>query len=793
MTQCGICGHEAWQVFEHLTFGVWQANAKQLTRDTKDYPLGQCQHCGHVQSLTEYSEELLQTLYFHGPQEQVFWHEQLVGSHFPYHQMVSLFAELLPGTPCITDLGCGPGALLKACRHQFPDAKLTGVDFNDRCALEGIDYISANIAIAENLHGLIPAGSQHLVCASHTLEHLPDPRAFLQAAAGLLTEDGLLFIEVPDFTAPLSDRVCGQSNLINLQHIHYFSESNLIALARAAGLDPIKVERLTTGYIPRLQMLMKVQGSKGQGNKTQGLPDKMTMDGGIRDNIEAARCHGANVRRLLVDQLKSALSNPDTSVALWGIGADAYLLLQDSEFVDLLNNPRLNLHDYQWAGHQLGGKTILGSDQLSDTSARIFLLPSLAETRVKMHALAKDWGIKVTDPYDPDNFRLPTPAPCQLCQTDQWRHLETLNTGIWDKSGDELVRKNLAFPVGECHHCGHVQITRPHNEQDIAALYFSGGGQPEMWPVRTDGSNAYREMVQAMGDALPISRKIADFGCGEGLLLKEMAAAHPDGDYLGIDFNPVGADGSIPRLRCDLNQQAQLLSVADGAQFDLITASHVLEHLVSPVAFLSALGSRLNPNGHMFIEVPDASFNDSNRLHETNLVHGQHLHYFTKASALAFAAAAGLECISCNQIQTDSIPRLQLLLKPGERQPLTSALQQTAVASITQRFAGHRGALSKLHTAIQEQLDCGEQVALWGIGGDFVQLLAQFPDLKTPLNAGRIQLFDMGSRGHSIEGWQIHCSSALPDSSKPCFIVPQYLPTRSGMLKLSRNWKRAPQ
>lgn len=781
MTHCGVCGHDAWQIFEHLTFGVWQAEGEHLQRDTQDYPLGQCQRCGHVQSLTEYTEELLQTLYFHGPQEQVFWHEQLVNSKFPYQQMVNLFAEYLPQHAKITDLGCGPGALLTACRSRFPDASLTGVDFNDRCAMADIEYHSANIALPDTLAGLLPAASQDLVCASHTLEHLPAPGAFLKAAANLLNRDGILFIEVPDFTQPLPEKIAGQSNLINLQHIHYFSEANLLALALNCGLEPVKVHRVTTGYIPRLMLLLKPAAQAV-------TADSFVMDAGIRANIESAYRQADNCRRRLADKLNSVLSHPDKSVALWGIGADAFLLSQSDAFRRLLSHPRLSLHDYQWAGKQLDGKMILGSDQLQQTDAEIFLLPSLAETRVKMHALAKSWQIAVNDPYDPDNFPQPSPAPCQLCQTDQWQPIATLNTGVWDKSEKALQRVSLAFPIAECKHCNHVQISKAHSENDISALYFSGGGQPEMWPVRTDGSNAYKEMVSAIGSALIEASSIADFGCGEGLLLAEMAAAHPAGEYIGIDFNPVGEDSFIKRVRCDLNQQAQLLTVAGGKQFDLITASHVLEHLISPVGFLTALRERLTDKGIIFVEVPDASFNPDNHLHETNLIHGQHLHYFTKDSAAAFAAAAGLECLATHQLHTDSIPRLQLLLKKGDKQPLSRKLPTSAKASIVQRFHDYEQELDNRAAKLLNALSVEQKVALWGIGGDLWQLLNRHPQFIESIKSGQLIMLDRELAGHELYARRIASSDCLTQESLPVLITPIYLPTKSHMLALSKSW-----
>lgn len=73
-----------------------------------------------------------------------------------------------------------------------------------------------------------------LISMFHVLEHMADPLATLRQLRSLLGADGLLFIEVPN-----SCLDCAPSNVFFRAHTLYFSAHSLLAVARAAGLEPV--------------------------------------------------------------------------------------------------------------------------------------------------------------------------------------------------------------------------------------------------------------------------------------------------------------------------------------------------------------------------------------------------------------------------------------------------------------------------------------------------------------------------------------------------------------------------
>lgn len=380
---CRLCGAEQWVKFSSITFGVWKENNNELLRDSKEYPLGECQQCGHVQITFDYTAELFSTLYFHSAQEAVMWHEELVDSDYPYQNMVE-FASSDKEPMVVVDFGCGEGRLLSVVNTTYKNSKLIGIDFNDRFFLKNADYVSHNLNDLSDLPRNFWPNGIDLATASHVLEHMVDPVDFLTHIKSHLSQGGTIFIEVPDFTYPHDSNLIGKSNLVNLQHIHYFTADSLTYIAGQAGLVVIKLQHITTGYIPRLQALFKrAVGQKGRQTKY-------------------AKFHGMNVvrhyqaiclqrRKAFAYQLTEQIQR-DKVIGLWGLGADFYELLNESPaLIQAIKTNSLVLFDYGHKGKQFLSQTILSSSDIPKQKFKVFVCPVLIETTIKMREVSRHW------------------------------------------------------------------------------------------------------------------------------------------------------------------------------------------------------------------------------------------------------------------------------------------------------------------------------------------------------------------------------------------------------------------
>ena len=137
----------------------------------------------------------------------------------------------------IVEIGCGKGDFLRElCR----EAQANGI---------GIDpsYRAAETSEGESVRFLREFyGPQHadleaeFICCRHTLEHIPDPLAFLQMIVSSLKDrrDVVVCFEVPDMERVLRD---GAFWDVYYEHCSYFTSGTIARLFRKAGLEVLDV------------------------------------------------------------------------------------------------------------------------------------------------------------------------------------------------------------------------------------------------------------------------------------------------------------------------------------------------------------------------------------------------------------------------------------------------------------------------------------------------------------------------------------------------------------------------
>jgi 2-polyprenyl-3-methyl-5-hydroxy-6-metoxy-1,4-benzoquinol methylase len=217
------------------------ARLPRVTSDCKPFRpggrLATCTVCGGIQAI---------------PDER--WRSdvaEIYGAYEPYHQsggveqsvfdattgaprrrsalLATRFAGMLSLGPTghLLDVGCGNGAMLSAISELLPGWSLFGQDLDDR-HLESL----ARIPRFADLHTRpLPELTDRfdVVTMSHSLEHMPAPRAVLAAVRALISPHGRLFVQVPDAQANPFD-------LVVADHLCHFAPLSLSRLVDASGL-----------------------------------------------------------------------------------------------------------------------------------------------------------------------------------------------------------------------------------------------------------------------------------------------------------------------------------------------------------------------------------------------------------------------------------------------------------------------------------------------------------------------------------------------------------------------------
>jgi SAM-dependent methyltransferase len=150
---------------------------------------------------------------------------------------------------------------------------------------------------------------------------------------------------------------------------------------------------------------------------------------------------------------------------------------------------------------------------------------------------------------------------------------------------------------------------------------------------------------------------LLDFGCGAGWFLrisKKLGAIEQ-----GVEPSEYAAKLAEEQgLRVYHGTlESYLAQAPKGTQFDIITASHVMEHVPEPVKIFGMMRQLLAPGGFIWTAVPNASYPICRALkgwwHSSDLPY--HLMQFTPESITEAGRRAGLKV---RRQTTESIPQI---------------------------------------------------------------------------------------------------------------------------------------
>jgi len=227
-----------------------------------------------------------------------------------------------------------------------------------------------------------------------------------------------------------------------------------------------------------------------------------------------------------------------------------------------------------------------------------------------------------------------------------------------------LVRDNPQIQVLECVSCGLVflssfsHINRGFYES--SRMHKGKKVNINMWlrGADRDDQRRYRWLRVLMENKM-----VLDFGCGAGgfLLRAKEVAQFVAGVELEKDLTVHFKKSGI-KVFTDLE--------AIEGRYDIITLFHVLEHLPDPIFTLKKLSKKLNKDGQLIIEVPnadDALLSLYNSVDFANSTYWScHLFSFTNSTLLMLIKKTGLKVNYVKQIQRYSLANHLHWLAKGE-------------------------------------------------------------------------------------------------------------------------------
>lgn len=240
MTACPICASASAQAVFHIPAYPVRlfAPASGSAGDTAPLTLVRCDGCGHLYN-RDFSDALAERMYGDVPLTNVPVHPSMV------KRLQDAIAWIDPehyAGKRVVEIGGGAGHVARLL-----SASAAGVVVFEPCRALTPDHLpEANIALVSDIfRGAVPGGPADLMVCRQVIEHVADPFALLSAIREGLVPGGHAYLEVPD--ARFIDR-CAAFGDIVLQHVQYFTPDTFTALARRAGLEPLRTLSIKDGH-----------------------------------------------------------------------------------------------------------------------------------------------------------------------------------------------------------------------------------------------------------------------------------------------------------------------------------------------------------------------------------------------------------------------------------------------------------------------------------------------------------------------------------------------------------------
>jgi len=218
------------------------------------------------------------------------------------------------------------------------------------------------------------------------------------------------------------------------------------------------------------------------------------------------------------------------------------------------------------------------------------------------------------------------------------------------------------FSFVKCKHCGLVQRNPQPDKNEILARYSSTYGNDYL-SYELENEAAFLNLQQlALKDAgfsklektlftakqlrADSAQSILDIGCATGALL---AALRDKGwRVTGVEISPSAVYAKNERKLDVRNVPLEENNFSDNS-FDVILASHLIEHLNEPKTFLEETYRILKENGSIFITTPDISGFQS-RLFGSRWRSAifDHLYLFSRRTLSKMLKTVGFKVVSCH-------------------------------------------------------------------------------------------------------------------------------------------------
>lgn len=208
-------------------------------------------------------------------------------------------------------------------------------------------------------------------------------------------------------------------------------------------------------------------------------------------------------------------------------------------------------------------------------------------------------------PFRPKRSEALTIRPCPVCTKSRARMIGQLKTTF------VLGLSESAWDFIQCEHCELLYISPEPSTADLRTIYIESGQFDD--PAYTDPTRvasivsymngSFRRMLKRTGRAANRPVSVLEVGAGLAWMCRAAKEVNPDNATVAQDISPEAVH------QCPWVDFYVLCDMLDArldqrAPYDVISLTHVIEHLLEPVQVIRRCKSLLGRNGVIFVTAP---------------------------------------------------------------------------------------------------------------------------------------------------------------------------------------------
>lgn len=164
--------------------------------------------------------------------------------------------------------------------------------------------------------------------------------------------------------------------------------------------------------------------------------------------------------------------------------------------------------------------------------------------------------------------------------------------------------RSLGVDLVRCAQCGHRHASAALTTDVLAHEYYDEPDEAIQARSRRAKRRRFQQYLALLDTPAASAPRVLDVGCNAGELL-QLFQQHGYTPF-GVEMSPGPARHASRALGVPIWQGRIEECLPQDERFDVVTLSHVLEHIHSPQPLLERLGKALAPGGKLLIEVPNA-------------------------------------------------------------------------------------------------------------------------------------------------------------------------------------------